>query len=180
MKKSSIYRTLQIAAAVTIYSVTSIWASENHVDIVSHTITNINTLLVILAIAVVFPYLCFKALGKIYTPPASRFRDETSRVNKDIDSDTNEPNAIINKDLETMQYRGIQYKPEDLAPKQATNQSNNQSDNSAPPVIKYRGAIITNSDTSSTTSKDSLSTDQPIQKSAKPKERMKYRGSYID
>ncbi|BBC23023.1 hypothetical protein [Pseudanabaena sp. ABRG5-3] len=179
MKKSSIYRTLQIAAAVTIYSVTSIWASENHVDIVSHTITNINTLLVILAIAVVFPYLCFKALGKIYTPPASRFRDEASRVN-DVDSDENESNAIaINKDLEIMQYRGIPYKPEDLVTKQATNQSNNQSDNSAPPVIKYRGAIITNSDTPSTTS-DSLPSNQPIQKSAKPKERMKYRGSYID
>lgn len=180
MKKSSIYRTLQIAAAVTIYSVTSIWASENHVDIVSHTITNINTLLVILAIAVVFPYLCFKALGKIYTPPASRFRDETSRV-KDLGSDENELNEIaINKDLETMQYRGIQYKPEDLSPKQPTNQINKQSDDSAPSVIKYRGAIITNSDTPSTTPKDSLSTDQLIQKSAKPKERMKYRGSYID
>lgn len=181
MKKSLVYRALQVASAVAVYSAASIWASTNHVDIVSSTITSINSLLVILAIAVVFPYLCFKVLSKIYTPPASRSRNEDT-LRKKMGLNQDEMMALsTDEDLEKMQYRGTLYKPDDLE----IRQTNTRNENS---VIKYRGASIDadidgsdqNLNNSSSQLKDSSSPDGQIQKSAKPKERMKYRGSYID
>ena len=71
MKKSVVYRTLQVASAVAVLSMLSIWASAKHVDVVSNILTEIDSLLVILAIAVALPYFCFKVLGKLYTPPKS-------------------------------------------------------------------------------------------------------------
>ena len=53
MKKFLAYRTLQITAVIAVYTAASVWASENHVEIVSQMITRINSLLVILAIAFV-------------------------------------------------------------------------------------------------------------------------------
>lgn len=181
MKKSLVYRALQIASAVTVYAATAIWASTNHVDMVSNTITSINSLLVILAIAVVFPYLCFKALSKIYTPPASRFRNEDT-LGKETELDQDEITALlIDENLEKMQYRGTIYKADALDIAQLN--ISNENSNTVKPIIKYRGTSIDNSDslnTSASEQTDSLSPDRQIQKSVKPKERMKYRGSYID
>ena len=51
----------------------------------------------------------------------------------------------------------------------------------AQPVIKYRGANVASiADESSQDFRDSLSAARESQKSAKPKERIKYRGSYVD
>lgn len=178
MKKSLAYRTLQIAAAVAVYAAASVWASENHVEIVSQTITRINSLLVILAIALVFPYICFKALGKLYTPPASREREEPQSATDSTDN----IQAEFDETWETMQYRGTRYKPEDLEAK-SSNVAVPNKKNDTNPVIKYRGAIINsdkNEDIASPEATDNLSKDRQPQKSAQPKERMKYRGSYID
>ncbi len=181
MKKSFINRTLQIASAVTVYSATSVWASTKHVDIVSSTITNINSLLVILAIALGLPYFCFKVLGKLYTPPASRNSDNvvnSPELNQD------DLNAIADKeDFAPMQYRGSRYSPENLTV-EPSNINVEKNDRPAKPVIKYRGVSIANSvnnaDSSTEDVADSFSSERKAQKSAKPKERMKYRGSYID
>ncbi|NMF57390.1 hypothetical protein [Pseudanabaena yagii] len=181
MKKSLAYRTLQIAAAVAVYAAASVWASENHVEIVSQTITRINSLLVILAIALVFPYICFKALGKLYTPPASRDREDPQSATDSTDN----IQAEFDETWETMQYRGTRYKPEDLETKSSNIAVPNKK-NDTKPVIKYRGAIINsdnsyqNEDIASGEATDNLSKDRQPQKSAQPKERMKYRGSYID
>jgi len=183
MKKSLAYRTLQIAAAIAVYAAASVWASENHVEIVSQTITRINSLLVILAIALVFPYVCFKALSKLYTPPASRERENTQSFNDgDNQDDTNNLQTEFDETWETMQYRGTRYKPEDLAAK-SSNIATPNKNNDSKPVIKYRGAIINseqNEDIASLETTDNSSKEQQPQKSAQPKERMKYRGSYID
>ncbi len=178
MKKSLVYRTLQIASALAVYAATSLWASENHVEIVSQTITRINSLLVILAIALVFPYFCFKALGKLYTPPSSRDRDDFQSVTDEADNIQEE----FDENWETMQYRGTRYKPEDLETK-SSNITIQNKENDTKSVIKYRGAIINsdkNEEIASEHSIDNLSKDHQPQKSAQPKERMKYRGSYID
>lgn len=178
MKKSLAYRTLQIAAAVAVYAAASVWASENHVEIVSQTITRINSLLVILAIAVVFPYVCFKALGKLYTPPASRERNDPLSVTDSSDN----IQAELEEPWETMQYRGTRYKPDDLETKSSNVAAPNKN-NDIKPVIKYRGAIINsdqNEDIAPAEVTDNLSKERQPQKSAQPKERMKYRGSYID
>ena len=149
MKKSFINRTLKFASAITVYSATSVCASTNHIDIVSNTIANINSLLVILAISLALPYFCFKVLGKLYTPPASR----------------NPENAVNNPDLNQ----------DDL---------NEIADNDDPATMRYRGVRIANSlnnaDSSTEDVTDSFSSERKAQKSAKPKSRMKYRGSYID
>ncbi|MFM7886740.1 MAG: hypothetical protein ACKPCM_08640 [Pseudanabaena sp.] len=186
MKKFLANRTLKIAAAIAVYAAASVWASENHVEIVSQMITRINSLLVILAIALVFPYVCFKALSKLYTPPASRDREDTQPFydgdNKDI---ANNIQTELNETWETMQYRGTQYKPEDLDIKSSNIVKPNRN-NDTKPIIKYRGASINsvqgdqNEDITSAEATDNLSKERQTQKSAQPKERMKYRGSYID
>ena len=181
MKKSFVSRAFQITSAVTVYSATNVWASTKHIDIVSSALTNVNSLLVILTIAFALPYFCFKAFGKLYTPPASQNLDNLSKArNSNFRQD--ELDAIGNEVIETMQYRGIQYKNEDLA-----NNTKKKGEKSQP-VIKYRGINIENnanslgSDSQSDSQKvtDSFSTERNSQKSAKPKERMKYRGSYVD
>ena len=175
MKKSFIYRTLQVASAVTVFSVISMWASSNHIDIVSNALTQIDSLLVILVIAVGLPYFCFNVLGKLYTPPKFRNFDKspqsgTSTLNQD------EFDQLITEKIEVMQYRGSRYKPEDLAVK-----SEQKNVSQSQPVIKYRGANVVNiADESSQDLQDSLSVTRDSQKSAKPKERIKYRGSYVD
>ncbi len=177
MKKSFVYRTLQVAAAVAVYSAISVWASTEHVDIINNTITNINSLLVILAIAAGLPYFCFKVLSKLYTPPVSRNLDNSSRAGSSALSE-DELNAIADQDIEgTMLYRGTRYKPEDLTIGINDKQNN---DAKSEPAIKYRGVSINSADKSSPDLTDSFSTEKNPQKSAKPKERMKYRGSYID
>ena len=47
MKKSFIYRTLQVASAVTVFSMISMWAASNHIDIISDALTQIDSLLVL-------------------------------------------------------------------------------------------------------------------------------------
>ncbi len=172
MKKSFIYRTLQVASAGTVFSMVSMWASSNHIDIVSDALTQIDSLLVILVIAVGLPYFCFNVLGKLYTPPKSRNLDKPSQsgaspLNQD------EFNGIIEKEIEVMQYRGNRYKQEDLAIK-----SDQKDVSEAQPVIKYRGVNVV--DDFSQELQDSFATTRDSQKSAKPKERIKYRGSYVD
>jgi hypothetical protein len=174
MKKSFIYRALQVASAVTVFSVISMWASSKHIDIVSDVLTEIDSLLVILVIAVGLPYFCYNVFGKIYTPPQSRNFDKssqsgTSTLNQD------EFNGIIEKEIEVMQYRGNRYKPEDITIK------SDQKNVSVQTGIKYRGAIVTDiTDEPSQELQDSFSATKGSQKSAKPKERIKYRGSYVD
>jgi hypothetical protein len=175
MKKSFIYRTLQVASAVTVFSMISMWASSKHIDIVSDALTQIDSLLVILVIAVGLPYFCFKVLGKLYTPPKSRNLDKSSQF---ATSSPNQDgfNGTVEEEIEVMQYRGNRYKPEDLAIK-----SDQKNVSESPPVIKYRGANVANvSDESSQDLRDSFSVPNDPQKSAKPKERIKYRGSYVD
>lgn len=172
MKKSFIYRTLQVASAGTVFSVISMWASSNHIDIVSNALTQIDSLLVILVIAVGLPYFCFNVLGKLYTPPKSRNLDKPSQsgaspLNQD------EFNRIAEKEIEVMQYRGNRYKQEDLVIK-----SDQKDISESQPVIKYRGVSVV--DDFSKELQDSLSATRDSQKSAKPKERIKYRGSYVD
>ena len=172
MKKSFIYRTLQVASAGTVFSMVSMWASSNHIDIVSDALTQIDSLLVILVIAVGLPYFCFNVLGKLYTPPKSRNLDKsspssTSPLNQD------EFNGIAEKEIEVMQYRGNRYKQEDLAIK-----SDQKDVSESQPVIKYRGVNVV--DDFSQELQDSFATTRDSQKSAKPKERIKYRGSYVD
>ena len=188
MEKSSIYRTLQIASVVAIYVMTSIWASTAHVDMLSDTLTSINSLLVILAIVTILPYVCFKALGKLTTPPASRnINDSFDDALDDLLEVNNSAIATekIKKEIKTMQYRGTRYKPEKYEPEKykpesLPDQTIEVSDKSQP-VIKYRGVEIEDSaDKASQDVTDSFSTARKAQKSALPKERMKYRGSYLD
>jgi hypothetical protein len=187
MKKSVVYRTLQIASAVAVYSTVSVWASKNHVNVVSSVLTQIDSLLVIMAIAVGLPYFCFKVLGKLYTPPVSSSSEKSS---KDDDS-------VFSQDelraKQNMFYRGTPYKPAENKPAEnkpaenkpaeiitSVNSSKNNAANSQS-EIKYRGAsIISNEDLSLEEKANQFSTERAAQKTAKPKERIKYRGSYVD
>ncbi|TYQ31972.1 hypothetical protein [Pseudanabaena sp. UWO310] len=180
MKKSFVYRTLQIATAVAVYSAISVWASTNHVDSVTNTIININSFMVILGIALIFPYICFNVLGKLYTPPASRNSRRSSESSRSPFSQ-DDLNAIDTpQEPESMLYRGARYNPDDLKPTPNINENNPKTVKN-PPNIKYRGANIeSSSDDNSSESPDSFASERNSQKSAKPKERMKYRGSYID
>ena len=175
MKKSVLYRTLQVASAVATYSMISIWASAEHIDIVSNILTEIDSLLVILAIAVALPYFCFKVLGKLYTPPTSRNPDNFSKSGASTLSEDN-LDAIADQEFETMLYRGSRYNPEELIVSTSENSLVKTRDE-----IKYRGASVAPiEERSSSDATDSFSTERNFQKSAKPKERMKYRGSYVD
>jgi hypothetical protein len=172
MKKSFIYRTLQVASAGTVFSMVSMWASSNHIDILSNALTEIDSLLVILVIAVGLPYFCFNVLGKLYTPPKSRNLDKRSQSGA-VPLNQDEFNGTVEKELEVMQYRGNRYKPEDLAIK-----SDQKNVSESQPTIKYRGVSVV--DDSSQELQDSFAATRDSQKSAKPKERIKYRGSYVD
>lgn len=178
MKKSFVYRTLQIVSAVAVYSVTSIWASTAHVDAVSEIFTSINSLLVILAIAVALPYFCFKALGKLYTPPAARNLDNLSDLDDVVLSQEELKAIALKKKLEIMKYRGNHYEAEQLASNDGKGDINIKK---TKPVIRYRGVDMDNDAVNSSTEEiGSFSAERNTQKSAKPKERMKYRGSYLD
>jgi len=174
MKKSFVNRSLQIASVVAVYAAISIWSSTSHVHIVANAITSLNSLLVILAIALGFPYFCFNVLAKLYTPPKSLNLDETSRRNS-TKTGLDEGEAI-EQDSESMQYRGTRYNHEDVPIT-----SNDENQPREQPAIKYRGASITSSlkepDQNHT---ESFASERESQKSAKPKERIKYRGSYVD
>jgi hypothetical protein len=175
MKKSVVYRTLQVASAVAVLSMLSIWSSAKHLDVVSNILTEIDSLLVILAIAVALPYFCFKVLGKLYTPPKFRNTDQSS-PSSNSESNQDEFEAMLRQDAEVMQYRGHRYKPDEL---QVNSDKKDVSE--FQPVIKYRGVSIGNSaDDSSQDLPDSFSASRDSQKSAKPKERIKYRGAYVD
>ena len=175
MKKSVVYRTLQVASAVAVLSMLSIWSSAKHLDVVSNILTEIDSLLVILAIAVALPYFCFKVLGKLYTPPKFRNTDQSS-PSSNSESNQDEFEAMLRQDAEVMQYRGHRYKPDEL---QVNSDKKDVSE--FQPVIKYRGVSIANSaDESSQNLPDSFSASRDSQKSAKPKERIKYRGAYVD
>ncbi len=176
MKKSVFYRNLQVTSAVVAFLMISIWAFTKHIDIVSNVLTEIDSLLVILAIAVALPYFCFKVLGKLYTPPTSRNLDKSSKSGTSTLSE-DELNAIADQDLGTMVYRGNRYNPEDLIVNTHKNDLAQPQDE-----IKYRGVSVTpTEDISPQDAIDSsFSNERNPQKSAKPKERMKYRGSYID
>lgn len=113
-EKIFFYRILQISSAVGVYSATSVWASTTHVDIISNTFASLNSLLVILAIAVGLPYFCFTALGKLTTPPSSRSFDDSSRVSNSERSQDQSQVDVRQQEIETMQYRGTRYNPEDL------------------------------------------------------------------
>ena len=114
-------------------------------------------------------------MSKLYTPPKSRNLDKSSQsVASPLNQD--EFNGDIEEEIEVMQYRGNRYRQEDLAIKSV--QKNVDEDQ---PVIKYRGANVASiADESSQDFRDSLSAARESQKSAKPKERIKYRGSYVD
>jgi type III secretory pathway component EscV len=174
MKKSFVNRSLQIASVIAVYAAISIWSSTAHVHIINDAITSLNSLLVILAIALGFPYFCFNVLAKLYTPPKSRNLDETSKPSS-TKVGQNDSEAI-GQDLESMQYRGTRYNQENMPIA-----NKNQKQPSEQPVIKYRGASITNDlEKSSQNSTESFASERESQKSAKPKERIKYRGSYVD
>lgn len=178
MKKSSFYRVLQVSSAIAVYSATSIWASTAHVDVVSNTFASLNYLLVILTIAVGLPYFCFIALGKLTTPPSSRNFDESSRMSN---SEFSQDQVFVQKEIETMQYRGTRYNLEDLKSNTIDKNIRPKNDLSSQPVNKYRGAAIENSqDSSAKDVMDSFAQAKKSQKSAQPKERIKYRGSYLD
>jgi len=174
MKKSFVNRTLQVASAVTVYAAISVWSSTAQVHIVANAITSLNSLLVILAIAVGLPYFCFNVLAKLYTPPKSLdLGDPSQRKSTKIGQDEIQ---VTDQDLESMQYRGTRYNHEDIP---TANNAENQPREK--PVIKYRGASITSSlEETSQNQTESFASERESQKSAKPKERIKYRGSYVD
>ena len=59
--------------------------------------------------------------------------------------------------------------------------SNEQGQPSEQPVIKYRGSnIMSDLEKSFQNSTESFASEREAQKSAKPKDRIKYRGSYVD
>jgi len=175
MKKSVIYRTLQVGSAVALYATVSVWASANHVGSISNLLNQIDSLLVILAIAVALPYFCFKALGKMYTPPASLSDDQPSKT-----STLGEDELQVKQN---MLYRGTPYKPIEQPVSASSNLSDRKIDEvrSQQPEIKYRGvSVVAKEDTSSNQASAPFSEERNSQKTAKPKERIKYRGSYVD
>ncbi len=179
MEKSSIYRTLQIASVVVVYVVISIWASTAHVDMISDTLTSINSLLVILAIVIIFPYVCFQVFSKLTTPPASRNIDDPLDDLLEVNNSAIATEKI-KEEIKTMQYRGTRYKSEKYEPESLPDETIEISKKSQP-VIKYRGVAIKDSaDSAAQDVTDSFSTARKSQKSALPKKRMKYRGSYLD
>ena len=69
MKKSLVNRSLQIASVVVVYAAISVWSSTSHVDMVANAITSLNSLLVILAIAV---GLCRMSYALVYSDHCGR------------------------------------------------------------------------------------------------------------
>jgi hypothetical protein len=170
MKKSVVYRTLQVASAVAVYSAISVWASTSHVSFVSDILTWIDSFLVILVVAVAFPYFCFKVFNNLYTPP---------NLEKSSKSDIANISEDEFKVATDMSYRGTPYQPIASKLSDAPTNGDRQS-NESPAPIKYRGASVLADDNSSSKTEELFSTERATQKTAKPKERIKYRGSYVD
>jgi len=170
MEKSFIYRSLQAAMAVAACALMALWVSTSHDNFVLEIATELDSLAVILAIAVALPYVCFKALSKLYTPPTSR--DTSKSSNNKVIPSQDELAAIAAKKLATMQYRGNPYATEAIK----SDAQNTQT------VIKYRGVNVElDGHPQEQSSQDkAFSEERETQKSAKPKERIKYRGTYVD
>ncbi|PZU97317.1 MAG: hypothetical protein DCE90_07110 [Pseudanabaena sp.] len=168
MKKSFIYRSLQAAVAVATCALMAMWVSTSHDNFVLEVVTELDSLAVILAIAVALPYICFKALSKLYTPPVSRKSDKSDAVEPVLSQDE----LAIAAKQSAMQYRGNPYVTD--APK--------KDEQIAPVAIKYRGANIDSGSESQEKSgqDETFFEERQSQKSAKPKERIKYRGAYVD
>jgi len=167
MKKSFVYHTLQVGSLIAVCSMISLWASNQHVEMISNLLNEIDSLLLILLIAVALPYFCFKVLGKLYTPPKARNSNNFSDTEQEID--------------QGMLYRGSWYKPDEMAKNTSKNCDRENDANQAPIPIKYRGVNIANHDEQSSQGiSSSFATERDSQKSAKPKERIKYRGAYVD
>ncbi|MBD2187016.1 hypothetical protein [Pseudanabaena mucicola] len=163
MKKSFVYHTLQVGSLIAVCSMLSLWASNQHVEMISNLLNEIDSLLLILMIAVALPYFCFKVLGKLYTPPKARNSNNFADTEQEIE--------------QGMLYRGSWYKPEEM-PKNSDRENDSLE---SPMPIKYRGANIANHDEQSSQGiSSSFATERDSQKSAKPKERIKYRGAYVD
>lgn len=166
MKKSFIDRSLQAAVAVAACALMALWVSTSHDNFVLEISTEIASLAVTLAIAVALPYICFKALSKLYTPPASRKTDKPNATEP-----SQEELAIAAKKA-IMQYRGNPYVAE-------ASKSDQQI---SPATIKYRGVNVDSGINAQEKSSqdETFFEERQAQKSAKPKERLKYRGAYVD
>lgn len=182
MNKSFVYRTVQVAGVIAAYSALYIWASTTHAQPIYSILTDLDTLLVSLAIAVALPFFCFKVLRKLYTPPKSLKLQDPSQPKNTVTALENALDAA--PDFETMQYRGMRYNPEELTaslelPKQ---QSADMTERKT--VIKYRGVSIdteNNSQNNNPSNTEDSSPASPNQETTqKVKPRIKYRGAYID
>jgi hypothetical protein len=178
MQKSFFYRTLQVASIIAAYSAVYIWASTTHVEPIYSILTDIDSLLLSLAIAVALPFFCFKVLRKLYTPPKSlQLQDLPNSKNgataSEISSDADE------LDIQTMQYRGMRYKPEELTANLDSQKQQSTEVSERKTVIKYRGVSIDDENNS-----QNISTSEPASQNQeikqKVKQRIKYRGAYID
>ncbi|MDX2254553.1 MAG: hypothetical protein NW214_03465 [Pseudanabaenaceae cyanobacterium bins.39] len=189
MKNPFVYRALQITSVLTIYSVVYIWASTAHVEIVSEILDSLDSLLLALAIAVILPVICFKVLSKLANRPA--FLDRQANVSSPSKFvSTSDQGSADSEDIDPnlMQYRGIWYKPEDIASDTASQADQSDEGNShseeAPnvnrkSVVKYRGVDVEISNSKASDPSNETTQDAPnVPKSAKT--RVKYRGAYLD
>jgi hypothetical protein len=178
MKKSFVYRTLQVAGVIAAYSALYIWASTTHAQPIYSILNSLDTLLVSLAIAVALPIFCFKVLRKLYTPPKSlQLQDLPKSNNRATASesllDTDE------LDFATMQYRGMRYQPEELTTSLDLTKQQGVDNGERKNVIKYRGVSV-ESDNKSSDSSVSEPVPQKQETELKVKQKIKYRGAYID
>ncbi len=186
MKKSFFFRSLQVATAVSVYSAIYIWASNAHLGSVYSLLNGLDEFLLVLALAVIFPYVCFKGLSKLTTPPSSLNREQSSKftsVYPDQQDPLGEQQDVA--DSKTMQYRGTSYYPDTSENLESNTAASSK--RRVTPVTKYRGVQIGDIDQDVTDSgsngaevNKNFAEDRQQQKSARPQERIKYRGAYID
>lgn len=178
MKKSFVYRTLQVAGVIAAYSALYVWASTTHAQPIYSILTDLDTLLVSLAIAVALPIFCFRVLRKLYTPPKSLQlqdlpRSKNGAAASEISLDADE------LDSKTMQYRGMRYQPEELTTSLDLTKQQGVDNAERKTVIKYRGVSV-ESDNKSLDSSASEPAPQKQETELKVKQKIKYRGAYID
>ena len=186
MKKSFVFRSLQVATAVSVYSAIYIWASNAHLGSVFSVLNGLDEFLLVLALAVIFPYICFKGLSKLTTPPKSlKDRDQRSKSNPTDPEQDSLGDEQIDTDFKTMQYRGTSYYPDGSENLEINTVTSSRL--RVTPVTKYRGVEISDTDEGSASAdpvnldvNKSFGDERQQQKSARPKERIKYRGAYID
>jgi hypothetical protein len=178
MKKSFFYRTLQVASIIAAYSAIYIWASTTHVEPIYSILTDLDALLVSLALAIALPFFCFKVLRKLYTPPQSlQLQNLPQSKNRVTATESYLDNDEL--DVETMQYRGMRYNPDELLTNSDLTQQQGI-DNAGPKtVIKYRGVSI-----ESESKPQNIPASEPKlpsqETTRKLKQKIKYRGVYID